>query len=94
MTVGEGCGEDGTKVGDDVVLEGGRTAGSKSRSGIGGETNGCCVIFKSNRRREALIVSMTMMDRHLTFSETFRRKTISITSSRKRIISRDRAAHL
>ena len=54
MTGGEGCGEDGAKVGDDDVLDGGSTAGSKSRSGIGGETNGCCVIFKSNRRRETL----------------------------------------
>ena len=54
MTGWEGCGDDGAKVGDDVVLEGGSTAGSKSRSGIGGETNGCCVIFKRNRRRETL----------------------------------------
>jgi len=94
VTGGEDCGEDGAKVGEDVVLEGGSTAGSKSRSGIGGETNGCCVIFKSKRRRENLIVSMMTMDRHLNFSDTFRFKTISAASSRKRIISRDRAAHL
>jgi len=54
VTGGEGCGEDGARVGDDVVLDGGSTAGSKSRSGIGGETNGCCVIFNSKRRRETL----------------------------------------
>lgn len=47
---GDDANEDGAKVGEDSALGGGRTVGSKSRSGRGGERRGLCVTFKSRRR--------------------------------------------
>lgn len=51
---GECEGEEGANVGEEELLRGGNIVGSKSRSGIGGETNGRLVIFKRKRRKEAL----------------------------------------
>ena len=47
-------GDEGARVGDEVVDEGGRAVGSISRSGMGGETNGLRVIRRSTNRNIAL----------------------------------------
>ena len=47
-------GEEGASVGEEVLLEGGIDAGSRSLSGIGGDINGRCVIRSSTRRKIAL----------------------------------------
>lgn len=47
-------GEDGAKVGEEVSDAGGRSDGSKSRSGIGGESNGRRVIRNRSIRSSAL----------------------------------------
>jgi hypothetical protein len=46
--------EDETRVGDEWVEDGGKFSGSMSRSGIGGDTNGRRVIFKSINLSTAL----------------------------------------
>jgi hypothetical protein len=51
---GDWAGEEGARVGEDVVEDGGRVAGSNSRSGIGGLTSGLCVIRRRRKRRIAL----------------------------------------
>jgi hypothetical protein len=56
---GECEGDEGARVGDVVLLWGGRVVGSKSRSGRGGETRGRLVSFRSNRRSEALQFRLT-----------------------------------
>lgn len=52
---GEEDGDDGASVGDDAFDEGGNEVGSKSRSGIGGDSKGLRVIWSRRRRRIALI---------------------------------------
>ena len=47
-------GEDGARVGDDVLDEGGNETGSKSRSGIGGLRSGLRVIRNRTNRRKVL----------------------------------------
>jgi hypothetical protein len=51
---GEEEGEDGARVGDDVLDEGGNETGSKSRSGIGGLRSGLRVIRSRTNRRKVL----------------------------------------
>lgn len=51
---GEDAGEDGASVGDDALEGGGSAAGSKSRSGIGGDKRGLRVIRKRIIRSVAL----------------------------------------
>lgn len=51
---GVGGREDEGDVSGRVRLGEGSVEGSYSRSGIGGETNGRCVSFSKNIRREAL----------------------------------------
>lgn len=48
-------GDEGARVGEDVVDEGDRAVGSISRSGIGGETSGRRVMRRSTNRNIALI---------------------------------------
>lgn len=54
MTGGEEEGEDGARVGDEVLEGGGNVTGSKSRSGIGGARRGLRVIRSRVKRRKAL----------------------------------------
>ena len=51
---GEAGAEEGAKVGEVELLDGGRVVGSNSLSGIGGERSGLRVIFSNNKRRDAL----------------------------------------
>jgi hypothetical protein len=54
-------GDDGARVGDDVLEGVGNEAGSKSRSGIGGARRGLRVIRSKTSRRKAL-KDMSMED--------------------------------
>ena len=47
-------GEEGTRVGDEVVEEGDKEVRSKSRSEIGGESKGRCVMRNRTSRKIAL----------------------------------------
>jgi hypothetical protein len=58
---GEEEGDDGARVGDDVLEGVGNEAGSKSRSGIGGARRGLRVIRSKTSRRRAL-KDMSMED--------------------------------
>jgi hypothetical protein len=58
---GEEEGDDGARVGDDVLEGVGNEAGSKSRSGIGGARRGLRVIRSKTSRRKAL-KDMSMED--------------------------------
>ena len=51
---GEEDGEDGARVGDDVLEGGDIEVGSKSRSGIEGDSKGLRVIRSIKKRRKAL----------------------------------------
>ena len=51
---GEEVGEDGASVGDDVLDCGGNGIGSKSRSGMGGESKGRLVTLSKTVRRSTL----------------------------------------
>jgi hypothetical protein len=51
---GDEEGEEGVRVGVDALDGSGSEAGSKSRSGIGGESKGRLVIRNKRRRRIAL----------------------------------------
>lgn len=47
-------GDDGASVGEDALLDDGTLAGSKSRSGMGGDNTGLCVRRSRRKRRRAL----------------------------------------
>lgn len=84
----------GTRVGEEWIEEGGREVGSKSRSGMAGDTMGLRVTLSMTRRRITLILSITTMPLHLFFSENLRRIPISMRSWVKRMNSTALAAHL
>lgn len=50
----------GARVGEEWIEEGGRDAGSKSRSGMGGDTRGLRVILSKARRRATLKVHVEL----------------------------------